>query len=178
MSNIDSFKSSLIGGGARSNQFRVALTFPQIINGVSTAIPIAAAQFLCQGSSIPGSDIEKIDAWYRGRKVPLPAERTFEPWKITILNDTNFAFHTAFNQWGNALNNVKNNTGITNPASQTSDLFITALDRNGSDLMTYKMVGAWPSKISELEYDFKNGEVQTFSVTFEYLYWQSDVING
>lgn len=176
--NIDQFKASLVGGGARANQFRVSLTFPQIVTGAATSFPIATAQFFCQAASIPGSKIEKIDAYYRGRKVPLPGEREFEPWKITVLNDTNFAFHTAFNLWSNALNNVKNNTGITNPATQTSDLLITSLDRNGSDLMTYKMIGAWPSDISELEHDFKNGEIQTFTTTFQYLYWQSDVINN
>lgn len=178
MSNIDNFKAALTGGGQRANQFRVDLTFPGIVSGGTSAPAIALAQFFCSASTLPGSKLEKTKLVYRGRDLPLPSERTFDDWSITVINDTNFAIHSAFNIWSNLINNVKSNTGVTNPATYTADMFITALDRNGAENKQYKMVGAWPSSIGELELDFKNNEVQTFKVDLTYLYWQSDVIGG
>lgn len=176
IASVDSFKASLIGGGQRSNQFRVDLTFPQIVAGAATAFPIATAQFFCEATSIPGSTIQRVEAHYRGRQIKLPAEREFEDWKVTILNDTNFQFHTAFNIWMNLINNVRDNTGVTNPLSYTSDMYVTALDRNGSENMTYKIRAAYPIDIGKLELDFKNPDIQKFDVTFSFQDWQSTSI--
>lgn len=176
--SIDQFKAALVGGGQRSNQFRVDLTFPQIVSGGTSAPAIALAQFMCSATKIPGSTIEKTKLTYRGRDLNLPSERTYEDWNVKIINDTNFALHSAFNIWMNLINNNKSNTGVTNPLTYSTDMFVTALDRNGAENKQYKFVGAWPTKVGDLDLDFKNSEVQTFDVTFSYLYWQSDVIGG
>ena len=176
--SIDNFKAAIVGGGARANQFRVDLNFPAIVCGGTAAPAIAVAQFFCTATKLPGSKIEKVTTNYRGRPISLPGERTFDDWRITVLNDTNFAIHSAFNIWSNLINNVRSNTGVTNPATLTTDMFVTQLDRNGADLKTYKMVGAWPTEIEDLDLDFKNPEIQTFGITLNYLYWQSDVVGG
>lgn len=176
--SIDQFRASLVGGGQRSNQFSVQLTFPQIVSGGTAAPAILLAPFMVNASRLPGSAIEQIDSWYRGRRVPLPAERTFEDWTITITNDTNFVLHTAFNVWANLINNVNDNTGITTPSAYIADAYISALDRNGLETKTYKMKGLWPKNISEMEFDFKNPEVTNFTVTFPVYNWSSDVVGG
>lgn len=176
--SIDQFKAALVGGGQRANQFRVDLTFPGIVSGGTSAPAIALSQFFCSATHMPASSIEKSKLTYRGRDLPLPGERQFADWPITVINDTNFAIHSAFNIWSNLINSVKSNTGVTNPATYTTDMFVTALDRNGAENKQYKFVGCWPSEIGELELDFKNPEIQTFKVNLTYLYWQSDVIGG
>lgn len=176
--SIDQFKAALVGGGARSNQFRISLTFPGIVSGGTAAPAIGLSEFMCTATKIPGSKLEKVTAHYRGRPLSLPAERTIDDWRITVLNDTNFAIHSAFNVWSNLINNVKSNTGVTNPATLTTDMYVTQLDRNGAELKTYKLIGVWPVEIEDLDLDFKNNEIQTFGVSLNYLYWQSDVIGG
>lgn len=176
--SIDQFRASLVGGGQRSNQFSVQLTFPQIVDGGTAAPAILLAPFMINASRLPGSTIETIEAFWRGRRVPLAGERTFEDFTITVTNDTNFALHTAFNIWSNLINNVNDNTGITVPSAYVADAYVSALDRNGLETKTYKIKGIWPKTISEIELDFKNPEIQNFTVTFPVYNWSSDVVGG
>ena len=48
MAQIDDFKSNLLGGGARTNQFRVTITPP---SGIDIGLDVRRTSFLCKGSS-------------------------------------------------------------------------------------------------------------------------------
>ena len=50
MAQIDDFKANLIGGGARSNQFRVTILPPA---GIAIGLDVARTSILCKGSSLP-----------------------------------------------------------------------------------------------------------------------------
>lgn len=172
MSILD-FKGSFLGGGARPNQFRVELSFPAIVNGTGDAA--RKAQFLCFGTSMPGSQLGITMANYRGREVPLAGERTFQPWAINVYNDTDFAIRDAFENWMGKINDVKENTGVTNPLLYTSQLSVKQLDRNGATLKTYTIYDAWPMQIGEIQLDFSaNTQLETFPVQFVYTYWTTE----
>ena len=176
MSILD-FKSALIGGGARGNQFRVELSFPSLVSGTGQAAN--KAQFLCTAASLPGSDIGVADVMYRGRNVPLAGERTFQPWTITIINDTDFAIRDAFEKWMQVINNVKSNQGVTNPLAYTAQLNVVQLDRNGSELKRYTFIDAWPNNLSDIQLAFgQNNAVEEFSVTLQYAYWETKTTNA
>ena len=46
MAQIDDFKANLLGGGARSNQFRVTIVPPA---GIAIGLDVARTSFLCKG---------------------------------------------------------------------------------------------------------------------------------
>ena len=87
MPNINEFKSRLRGGGARANQFKVTLPFPgySAVGGET-----ATLAFLCNATSIPGQNLGTVPVNFRGRILNLVGDRTFNPWSITVLNDTDF----------------------------------------------------------------------------------------
>lgn len=171
MSILD-FKSNLLGGGARANQFRVELSFPALVSGTGQAAQ--KAQFLCTAASLPGSSIGVAEVMYRGRSVPLAGERTFQPWTITIINDTDFLIRDAFEKWMQVINNVKNNTGVTNPLTYTAQMNVVQLDRNGSTLKTYTFIDAWPNELSEIGLAYaNNNQIEEFQVTLQYAYWET-----
>jgi len=172
MSSIQEFKSNLLGGGARPNQYRVDLTFPAIAqNGTEAG---RRAQFLCSSTSLPGSVIGVAPVFFRGRQLKLAGERQFAPWAVTIINDTDFLIRNSFESWANSINTLDTNTGITSPLIYTADMTVNQLDRNGAVLKSYKFVGAWPSQISEIEVSFaENDRVEEFMVTFEYTHYET-----
>ena len=51
--SVDQFKSNMTGGGARANQFFVALSFPDYV-GAGAAASVQGA-FLCSATTLPGS---------------------------------------------------------------------------------------------------------------------------
>lgn len=177
MASIQEFKANLLGGGARANQFKVELSFPALVSGTGDAA--RKAQFLCSASSLPGSTIDVAPVFYRGRAVPLAGERTFAPWGITVINDTDFAIRDAFEKWSQTINSVKNNTGATNPMLYTAQMSVHQLDRNGGVVKSYTFVDAWPSNVGEIQLDFgNNNTLETFTVEMQYAYWETKTTNS
>ena len=87
MANINDFKARLAGGGARANQFKVTMPFP----GYSTVGgETQQMAFLCTTAQLPGMTISETPIPFRGRTLYIAGDREFEPWTVTILNDTDF----------------------------------------------------------------------------------------
>lgn len=174
--SILNFKSSLLGGGARANQFRVTLNFPGFVDGATAA---TKAQFLCEAASLPGQTIGVATVMYRGREVKLAGERRFDNWQITVINDTDFDIHNAFEAWMEAINNKQENTGITNPLQYTVNMNVEQLGRNGETLKKYTFQDAWPVAISPIELNFAdNDNVERFRVEFAYGWFETEVGSG
>ena len=173
MANIADFKSQLIGGGARANQFRVYLNFPSYVTG--GAFEGARAQFLCKTASLPGSQIANVEVPYRGRIVNIAGERTFAPWNVTIYNDVTFGLRNAFETWQSGIQRYAATEGKTNPSDYQVDLEVHQLDRNGATLKVYKFADAMPTNISAIQLDFDTAnQIETFDVEFTYNYFTSN----
>lgn len=173
MSNISDFKSQLLGGGARSNQFRAYLHFPSYVS--IGALEGARSQFLCKAASLPASNIANVEVQYRGRPVNFAGERTFQPWTVTILNDTSFGLRNAFETWQSGIQRYAATEGKTNPSDYQVELEIQQLDRNGATLKTYKFSDAYPTNIGEIQLSFDNvNTIEEFTVEFQYNYFTSN----
>lgn len=177
MARISDIGSQLIGGGARANQFRVELSFP---NFVSLGIVAGQrAQFLCNAASLPGSVISEVPVPYRGRTLYVAGEREFQPWTISIYNDTTFGIRNAIELWSNGIQNYTTTDGITNPTQYQVDMSVHQLDRSGAILKTYKFQDAWPIDVSPIQLSYEQANtIETFDVTFRYNYWSSTTSEG
>lgn len=175
MGTIADFKAKLTGGGARPNQFRVRLVFPaDITNGLQAA---DKAQFLCKAASLPPSVIENIELFYRGRQVGIAGEPSFEPWNVTIYNDTDFDIRDAFERWMHLIAKYNATCGKTNPIDYQVDMEVDQLGRCDEVLKTYKFIDVYPTRVGEIELAFDSKELETFQVTLQYNYFEpSNVI--
>jgi len=173
MANIADFKAQMIGGGARPNQFRVELTFPSYVTlGV---IAGARAQFLCKAAQLPGSTVENLSVLYRGRPVNFAGERTFQPWQISIYNDTTFGIRNSLEQWQSGIQNYNGTNGRTNPTDYQVDLTVHQLDRNGASIKSYKFHDAYPTNISAVGLDYEQqNAIEMFDVEFTYNFFTSN----
>jgi hypothetical protein len=173
MANIADFKAQMIGGGARPNQFRVELVFPSYVTlGVVAG---QRAQFLCKAAQLPASTIETLPVLYRGRPVNFAGERTFQPWTVTIYNDTTFGIRNALEQWQSGIQNYNTTNGRTNPTDYQVDLNVHQLDRNGAIIKSYKFVDAVPTNIAAVPLDFETqNAIEQFDVEFTYNFFTSN----
>jgi len=172
MANINDFKARLAGGGARANQFKVTMPFPgfSAVGGETSDLA-----FLCQSTSIPGQTIGSIAVPFRGRVLQIAGDRTFNPWSMTIMNDTDFKLYRAFERWLNGINNMTDNEGMTNPVDYQVDVFIDHLDRNGTTLKKYTLRGAFPTTISDIDLSYTdNNSIETFTASLTYQYFETD----
>lgn len=171
--SIDDFKAKLVGGGSRSNLFRVKINYPTYVGGDSEI-----SSFMIKSAQLPASTMAEIVVPFRGRQLKIAGDRTFEPWTVTVINDTNFAVRDAMERWSNGINAHSANTGITNPTDYQSDLIVEQLDKDGTVIKTYNFRGCFPTNIDaiELSYESEN-QIEEFGVTFQVQYWESNTTN-
>ena len=166
---VDDFKSKLVGGGARANMFKVTCNFPSYAQG-----DVELSSFLIKGAQMPSSVVAPVPVLFRGRQLQLAGDRTFEPWTITIINDTGFEIRNAFERWMNGISEHNNNTGLSNPTDYQSDMIIEQLNKQGVSTKQYDLRGCFPTNISviDVNYDSEN-TIQEFTVELQVQYWES-----
>ena len=173
MSNLVDFKAQLTGGGARTNLFQVTMTFPDTVSGGRSAGE--KAEFLIKAAALPSSAITPIEVPYRGRKLKIAGDRTFEPWTITVINDTDMTIRDAFEEWSHRITRNDENTSVFgNNLDYMGSATIYQLDREGNKVKSYEMQGCWPSQISTIEVSYENEGVQEFTVELQFQEWSSN----
>ena len=167
---LDDFKSKLRGGGARANLFKATVNFPAYAGG-----DVELTSFLCKSASLPASKIGSFKVPFRGREIVLAGNRTFDTWKVTILNDTDFAIRNAFERWMNGMSGHSANTGLTNPLDYQCDMVVEQLGRDGETIKKYNYRSCFPTEVSAIDLDYSTEEgVEEFTVDFSVQYWESD----
>ena len=180
MANITDFKAQMFGGGARPNQFRVDLTYPSFVSsGLGTVVGLNS-QFLCKASQLPASTVSNVEVFYRGRPVKFAGERTFQPWTITVYNDTTFTVRNAMEAWSNGVANFTGTNGLTSARDYQVDLSVYQLDRNGdAPIKKYTFINAYPILVGQIALDYDaNNVIETFEVEFQYDYFTTGEINS
>ena len=90
--NLHDFKTQLRGGGARPNLFEASIpAFPAGITNVGAIWNNTTSsdfRFLCKAAQLPASTVAEVPIPFRGRILKVAGDRTFEPWTVTIINDT------------------------------------------------------------------------------------------
>jgi hypothetical protein len=174
MSNLSQFKNQFLGG-ARANLFEVELQFPTGVDG--GALAAVKSRFLIKGAQLPASVIAPIEVPYRGRKLKVAGDRTFEPWTITVINDSKMEIRNAFENWMNLINRHTSNTSAysADPLGYYKDMHVKQLSRDASiPVKRYTFVGAFPTNISTIDLSYEtNDAVEEFTVELNYQYWTS-----
>ena len=175
MARIDDFKANLIGGGARTNQFRVTITPPP---GIAIGLDVRRSSFLAKASNLPGQTLGEIAIPFRGRNIYIAGDREFETWTTTFMNDTDFNIRNAIERWMNGINDLANNTGVINSADYQSDLTIEQLDRDDTTLKTYIFRNAYPLTLGQIDVAYETtNAIEEFEVTWRYQHFEASGVN-
>ena len=168
---ITDFKSKLTGGGARANLFEVVLQFPD--TSQPDSVVLEKSRFLVKGANLPASNIAQIEVPFRGRVLKIAGDRTFDSWTVTVLNDTDFSIRSAFERWMNTINRVSDNTGLVNPADYQADAYVYQLDRDGSNLRSYRFYDVFPTQVAPIELSYDAQGIQEFTVELQVQWWEA-----
>ena len=184
--NITEFRSRLSGGGARANLFEVEIAFPEEL-GINLTDVSDKVPFLVKAAEIPASNLGNIPVPYRGRVLPVAGDRTFDPWTVTIINDTDFIIRDAMEKWSNSINDLQTAQGTINPETYQTKAEVKQLSREGSApgdpeklLRQYNFEGIYPNVVSSIPLDFgATDQIQEFQVTFNYLFYEvTNTVSG
>lgn len=187
---IFDFRSRLIGGGARANLFECELVFPDFVAQENRDLTLDS-RFFIKAAQLPGSNLNTIQVPFRGRTLKIAGDRTFDPWTITVINDTNFTLRNAFERWSNFINRHDDNSGIITPSAYQREIVIRQLSRGVETreegrpnipatgdqitvLKSYKLYGCYPSSIDAIPLSYETTDtIEEFNVTFEVQWWNA-----
>ena len=180
---IDDFKANVASDFARPNLFQVDLAFPSgIINNASL---VNLGKFTVRAANLPSSQVGVIEVPFRGRVLKIAGDRTFEPWTITVQNDSNFGLRNAFEIWASSIQAYNENftsaAGLGDQDDSTgyfADMSVHQLARDVKDgekpkvLKSYKFYNVFPSNIAAIDLDFGNNDaIEEFTVELQTQYW-------
>ncbi len=180
---IDDFKANVASDFARPNLFQVDLAFPSgIINNASL---VNLGKFTVRAANLPSSQIGVIEVPFRGRVLKIAGDRTFEPWTITVQNDSNFGLRNAFELWASSIQSYNENftsaAGLGDQDDSTgyfADMSVHQLARDVKDgekpkvLKSYKFYNVFPSNIAAIDLDYGNNDaIEEFTVELQTQYW-------
>ena len=180
---IDDFKAKVTSDFARPNLFQVDLAFPtDILQGADL---IDLGKFTVRAANLPSSQVGVIEVPFRGRVLKIAGDRTFEPWTITVMNDSAFVLRSAFELWASSIQAYNENftsaSGLGDADDATgyfSDMKVHQLARdikNGEKpkvLKSYKFYNIFPSAIAAIDLDYGNNDaIEEFTVEMQVQYW-------
>ena len=173
--SIVDFRSRMTGGGARSNLFEVNIKYPgSIDDGTATS----NGEFLIKAAEIPAANLGNIPVPFRGRVLPVAGDRTFDPWTVTVINDTDFKIRDRMEKWSNFINDIQTSQGAVNPEDYQTSATVQQLGRSAASnnipiLRSYQFVGIYPNAVSSIPLDYgATDQIEEFQVTFNYLYYE------
>jgi len=181
--NITNFRDRLVGGGARPNLFEVNIELPDGVIGQADFRD--DVRFMVKAAEIPAANIGNIPVPFRGRVLPVAGDRTFDPWTVTVINDSKFNIRDAMEQWSNKINDLQFDVGDISPSNYQTKAEVFQLSRGGKTssasstggetinvLRTYNFEGIYPSVVSSIPLDYgATDSIEEFQVTFNYLFW-------
>ena len=184
---IDNFKAGVTSDFARPNLFQVDLAFPTGITGLGNKALQNQGKFTVRAANLPSSQIGVIEVPFRGRVLKIAGDRTFEPWTITIMNDSKFVLRSAFELWASSIQAYNENftaaATLGNEDDSTgyfADMVVHQLARSTEKgesgkqeiLKSYKFYNIFPSAIAAIDLDFGNNDaVEEFTVEMQVQYW-------
>jgi hypothetical protein len=171
--SIEDFKAVLQGGGVRPTMFQVELTFP---DGVVPDGNEATNEgvFLIKASQLPAANVGTIEVPFRGRKLKVSGDRTFDPWTVTVINDTSFYLRKAFEEWSEKIQHMNYALGSANLNAYFASAIVRQLDRDGVQLRAYEFQGIWPDSVAAIDLAFdSNDTIEEYDVNFNVQYWSA-----
>lgn len=150
---------------AKTNMYKLVF---QGENGAPTN-ELQGIDIRAKGAQLPTSEIGIMEIPYKGRKVRIPAERSFTEWTVTVMETNDMRIRKALEKWISVMDaedEIKRNTA----ALCTIDVILLKGD-NQTPSITYKLFGAFPSSLAsvDLSFDEQTAPLE-YSVTFQYGY--------
>ena len=171
--SIEDFKAVLQGGGVRPTMFQVEMTYPDAVVADGN-LATQEGTFLIKAAGIPASNVGNIQVPFRGRKLKVSGDRSYDDWTITVTNDVTFRTRKTFEEWAERIQNHNFVLGSNTLVDYFGSAIVRQLDRDGNQLRAYRFEGIWPTTVGDIGLVFDStDQVEYYDVTLCVQYWSA-----
>ena len=156
---------------ARKNLFRVV----SIETGISGLNFDESDLVYITTTSLPRRDIANIPVKYMGLQFNVPGTATStgnDSWNVTFRMPQDLAIRRKLETWNRVLFDDATSTGLYE-LKNLGTVTLALMDKSGSPIRTYKLVGAYCRAIGEYNLDAtEGGAIVEQTATLAYQFWQ------
>ena len=143
------------------------LIFPRI---PGSSIRADTLKFKVKTTSIPGSSVEPVKIELHGVAKQEAGRATYEhTFNCMFMETIDYQTYLAFRQWRDYMRSWKRTSGTNSQAYKVS-LELDLYDNAGETMQTVKLVGAFPTTMTEINLDGAQSAVIDISMGFSFDY--------
>ena len=183
---VQNLLQQALGDGARSSKWDVAFSFssPNIFPSAENVA------IMCKSTTLPARGMSNIPIKIKGRTIPVRGQVKYSnSWECTFYSDPAHKLKHAFETWINACDeglqygdpDVDTQEAILEHAKTgyVTEISVYQCDFDETyNACRYVLYGVFPIEVSPITLDSDAGQVETFTVTFAYTYFDIDNIRG
>jgi len=156
-----------IGGGARSNKYRVYLN-GKLGDDIT-------ADLLCKSSSFPGKTIGEIEVWNQGRKLLIPGDTSFtNEWTLTFYNTEDHKLRLEVIKWMKQIDNFQTNKHANTVGDVSTEMKVFQIKADGSEGQGYIFYNVFPKDVGEITIEDDAADaIEEFDVSFSFTNWET-----
>lgn len=159
--------------GTYADFARAYLFYAKITSGVS-GFP-KDHPYLVQSTTLPAQTIEPITTNWQGNEYKIGGVNTFTDFTISFKSDAKQELRKKFLEWTKKIHDPVSNVH-GNPTDYFGQVDLTQINTNGDPIMSYSLIKAFPTGVTEVSLGYETKEISTFDVTFAYQYHIADNI--
>jgi len=161
-----------IKGGARSNLFWVVPLNGTVAPKYS-AYGLGTLPYLVKASSFPSTEMTDLAPKFKGRSVPIPGDRTFGDWNMSVYIPPSHTTRRMFIDWSDSYNDLE--TNVRERAKSYEDIYkeFAVFQATTENTISYaiKISGAMCTNVGQVALDNDSTNLETFEVGVKYQFW-------
>jgi hypothetical protein len=164
VNNISNFVSGF-NGGLRTNRFEVSPSCRSLT-------PTPTTKYHVRAATIPGARILPLYVNWFGRSVPIPGDREYDPWVITIMDDQNNLFDS-FKTWHKNTVSMGDDITVNTTAVNGCNWTVKHLKNNDDTPdKTFMLYNAYPVQLGPLNLNMDQpGVIASFNVVMMFTHF-------
>lgn len=151
---------------ARLYLWTVDLTPP----GINLADPSLLTMY-ARTCSLPGITNGEITIDYMNSQFYIAGKRTWDTFDVAFMENEKGDIYKVFYDWCNKIYNIEGFGEGGVPKDYKTRMDITRLDVKGNEIDQFIVIGAWPTTLGGIDFDYTSEDVQTITITFRFDYF-------
>ena len=168
--SIEQIKGAITAGNglAKGNLFNVSIPIIPDVN--AGGLDSQSLNIMCKNITMPGQQLLTKEKIINGFPEKVAYGMAYEDVNVTFAERNDYLIRSYFTKWHNYIFNQNDGT-VKYKNQYTCDITINPIDRTDTTTYGVKLIKAFPTQLTNIDYNNEADNFVDVSVTFTYQKW-------